>query len=109
MKDSDPNDEEKLNDIVCEAMQGLYDKYVSAATADLLINISWQNRKCFSDAYRGNLAKKVIDDMVPPMEAAATDISRLLIDSRIRFRNDPVFTELAVEVSNALDDDDYVE
>ena len=94
MKDSDPNDEHKLNDIVCAAMQGLYDKYVSDA-ADLMVNISWKRRKCILGAYQGNGIKKAIVDVVPPMEAAVVDISRLLIDSRFRFRNDPAFTELA--------------
>ena len=81
-------------------MNDLYCKYVNEDTADFEVNISARRRRAIKNAYEIQKDKRLAK-ILQPMEKSVLEISSLLNDSRGRFREQAVFTELAIQLSKS--------
>eukprot|EP01083_Nonionella_stella_P007873 22656_1 len=97
----DMTNDTDVNAICWGAMNRIYVKYIHADLADLEVNISSRRRREIERVYENTKKEKTIESIMGPMERCVIEISILLNDSRSRFGEESVFSELAYEVKRS--------
>ena len=93
--------ETEINQIFFVAINQIYKKYIDEMTAELEVNISFRCRQNIYAIFENESIGKNVDNTMPLIEKSVIEISGLLNDSRNKFRQKTVFSELAIHIVNS--------